>query len=141
MSIKTTVVYARCLAGALALFGAFLSADAAANSYEVTVGIHVSMKGIDLRQPAGALELYGRIQHAAGVACSYGNRVDLKDVSNPVACHEQAVGDAVRSVNSPLVTQVYLETHTSSASRGAWDQGPRAGGGEVRQPTTQAATD
>jgi UrcA family protein len=107
MISKTAVVYA------LALSGALVAGAAAAKEYDVKVAISVSTKGIDLRKPAGAQELYARIQHAALVACSYGNRVDLQAVSNPVACHDQAIGDAVRSVNSPLLTQVYLETHTT----------------------------
>ena len=109
MTIKKAVACAL----SLAVVGALFAAEVVAKEYDVKVGIGVSAKGIDLKQPAGAQELYARIEHAAVVACSYGNRVDLQAVTNPVACHEQAVGDAVRSVNSPLLTQVYLETHTS----------------------------
>ena len=56
--------------------------------------------------------LYDRIQHAADVACTHGNRIDLEPIYNPKVCHEQALGDAIRSINAPLLTQVYLETHT-----------------------------
>ncbi len=35
-------------------------------------------------------------------------------------CYEKALGNAVRSANMPLLTQVYLETHTlrEAAARG-----------------------
>jgi hypothetical protein len=39
-------------------------------------------------------------------------RVDLKPVANEDACYEKALANAIRSVHSPLLTQVYLETHT-----------------------------
>ena len=39
-------------------------------------------------------------------------RVDLKPVTDRKRCYEKALGSAVRSANSPLLTQVYLQTHT-----------------------------
>jgi hypothetical protein len=68
----------------------------------------VSTQGLDLHYSAGAQEFYARLKHAADVACTHGNRFDLK----PVGCSEKALGEAIRSANLPLLTQVYLETHT-----------------------------
>jgi UrcA family protein len=87
---------------------------------DLTVAFQVSTKGLDLRQPAGAHELYSRLQHAAEVVCTHGMRVDLQPSPDPEGCYEKALGDAIRSVNLPLLTQVYLETHTlrQAAARG-----------------------
>jgi UrcA family protein len=98
--------------GALAIVGALFGGNVAAREYDVKVAIHVSTQGLDLKQPAGMQEFYERLEHAAHVACTYGNRVDLKPASDPIGCYETALGDAIRSVNLPLLTDVYLETHT-----------------------------
>jgi UrcA family protein len=76
------------------------------------VAIHVSTQGLDLRQPPGAHEFYTRLQRAARVVCTHGNRVDLEPSPDPEGCYEKALGDAIRSANVPLLTQVYLATHT-----------------------------
>jgi UrcA family protein len=87
---------------------------------DVTVAYQVNAKGLDLRQPAGAHEFYGRLKKAAWIVCTHGNRVDLQPSSDPKDCYEKALGDAIRSTNVPLLTQVYLETHTlrEAAARG-----------------------
>lgn len=79
---------------------------------EVTVAMQVSTQGLDLRQPAGAHELYNRLQRAARVVCTHGNRVGLEPSPNLVSCYEKALGDAIRSARIPLLTRAYLETHT-----------------------------
>jgi UrcA family protein len=84
----------------------------AAKDQEFTVAYQVSTQGLDLSQPAGAHELYSRLKHAAQVVCTHGMRVDLKPVTDENACYEKALGHAIRSVNLPLLTQVYLATHT-----------------------------
>ena len=87
---------------------------------EVTVAYQVNAKGLDLRQPAGAREFYGRLKKAAWIVCTHGNRVDLQPSSDPKDCYEKALGDAIRSANVSLLSQVYLETHTlrEAAARG-----------------------
>jgi UrcA family protein len=77
---------------------------------EVTIDIHVNARGLDISQPVGARKLYQRLKYAAHIACSNGDRVALAPA--PPGCYEKALGAAVRSVNAPLLTQVYLETHT-----------------------------
>lgn len=113
MYTKLAVAAARSILVVAAVAGMLFGGNAAAaKDHNVTVAIHVSTRGLDLSQPAGVHQFYTRLQHAAGVACTHGNRADLKPVPNPVACYEKALGDAVRSANAPLVTRVYLETHT-----------------------------
>jgi UrcA family protein len=112
MSIKTAVISARSVVGAAAVAGTLFVGNAAAANPEFTVAIQVSTKGLDLSQPAGARELYRRLQYAAWEVCQPDARVALEPVSDPKGCSEKALGDAIRSVKQPLLTQVYLETHT-----------------------------
>jgi UrcA family protein len=112
MSIKAAIIRTHFTVGALVFAGALFAGTVVAQGHDVTVAIQVSTQGLDLHTPAGAQEFYGRLKHAADVACTHGNRVDLKPSSDPVACHEKALGEAIRSANLPLLTQAYLETHT-----------------------------
>jgi len=120
MYTKTAVMRARSVLGAAAVACTLFAGSVAAKDHEVTVAIHVSTQGLDLRQPAGAHEFYTRLQRAARVACTHGNRVDLAPVPDPEGCYEKALGDAIRSANVPRLTQVYLVTHTlgEAAARG-----------------------
>jgi len=99
---------------------ALFAGNVAAKDQEFTVAYRVSTQGLDLSQSAGAHEFYSRLKHAAQVVCTHGMRVDLKPVTNENACYEKALGDAIRSVNLPLLTHVYLATHTlqQAAARG-----------------------
>ena len=112
MYVKAAFISAHSTLAAVAIAGTLFAGTVAAQGHDVTVAIQVSTQGLDLHSPAGAQEFYGRLKHAAEVACTHGNRVDLKPSSDPVACHEKALGEAIRSVNLPLLTEVYLETHT-----------------------------
>jgi UrcA family protein len=112
MYVKAAFVSAHSTLAAVAIAGTLFAGTVAAQGHDVTVAIQVSTQGLDLHSPAGAQEFYGRLKHAADVACTHGNRVDLKPSSDPVACHEKALGEAIRSANLPLLTQVYLGTHT-----------------------------
>jgi UrcA family protein len=111
---------ARWVLGAAAVACTLVAGNVAAEGRAVTVAIHVSTQGLDLRQPAGAREFYTRLQRAARVACTHGDRVGLEPSPNPEGCYEKALGDAIRSANVPLLTQVYLATHTlrEAAARG-----------------------
>jgi UrcA family protein len=112
MYIKTAVISAHFTLGAALVACTLFAGNVAAKDQEFTVAYRVSTQGLDLRQPAGAHEFYFRLKHAAQVVCTHGNRVDLKPSSDPIRCYEKALGEAIRSVNSPLLTQVYLATHT-----------------------------
>jgi UrcA family protein len=113
MYTKTAFISACPLLGAALVSCALIANVAAAQDQEFPVDYHVSKSGLDLNQPAGANELYARLQHAAQVVCTHGMRVDLVPVSDQKACYEKALGDAVRTVNAKLLTKVYLATRTS----------------------------
>jgi UrcA family protein len=98
--------------GAAAVMCTFIAGNASARDGDVTVAIQVNAQGLDLSQPAGAKALYLRIENAAYIACTRANRVGLAPASDQYGCYETALGDAVRSVNVPLLTQTYLATHT-----------------------------
>lgn len=119
MYTKAVVIGALPVLGT-ALACALFAGNVAAKDQEFTVAYRVSAQGLDLTQPAGAHEFYSRLKHAAQIVCTYGMRVDLKPVTNENACYEKALGDAVRSINLPLLTRVYLATHTleQAAARG-----------------------
>jgi UrcA family protein len=89
------------------------SGIALADARFVTVAIPVSGVGLDLGQPAGARKLYRRLQIAATIACGKGDQVGLEPVQNLSECYEKALADAVRRVNRPQLSVVYLATHTS----------------------------
>jgi UrcA family protein len=120
MYTKTAVITAWPVLGAAVLACALFAGDVAAKDRESTVAYQVTTQGLDLRQPAGARELYSRLQHAAQVVCTHGMRVDLAPSPDPQGCYEKALGNAVRSANLPRLTLVYLATHTlqEAAARG-----------------------
>jgi UrcA family protein len=107
---KTIVMSAWSILGAGVVACALFAGGVAAK--EVTVALQVSTQGLDLSQPAGAREFYGRLKKAAWIVCTHGNRVDLQPSPDREGCYEKALGDAVRSANVLLLRQVYLETHT-----------------------------
>jgi UrcA family protein len=91
--------------------GALLCAPIQAKEHEVTVTVPVATAGLDTRDPATVRELYRRLRLAAQIACSHGNRVDLKPLPSFAGCFEQALGNAVHSIAWPQLNAVYLETH------------------------------
>ena len=120
MYTKSAFMSAWPVLGAAIVACTLFAGNVAAN--EVTVAIQVSTKGLDVSQPGGAQKLYWRLQHAALVACTSGNRIGLAPSADPQGCREKALADAVRSAHMPLVTQVYLATHTlqQAAARGIY---------------------
>jgi UrcA family protein len=120
MYTKAVVMSAWPVLGTALVACTLFAGNVAAKDQEFTVAYQVSTQGLDLSQPVGAHELYSRLRHAAHVVCTHGMRVGLKPVTDENACYEKALGDAIRSVNLPLLTQVYLATHTlqQAAARG-----------------------
>ena len=108
ISLSTKLVI--CFAAVVAY--AVLSDAVRAADPEVTVKVTVSTAGLDPSQPAGARELYGRLQTAALIVCTHGNRVDLDPPASFHGCYEKALGDAVRSAHQPQLSMVYLAAHT-----------------------------
>jgi UrcA family protein len=111
MYTKTAAVSAWSVLGA-AVACTLFAGNVAARDHEVTVAIRVSTQGLDLSQPADAQKFYVRLKYAADVACTRSDRVGLAPAADPKACYEKALADAIRSANVPLVTQIYLATHT-----------------------------
>ncbi len=112
MNAKTVVMSVWPVLGAALVACTLYVGAVAAKDPEFTVAYQVSTQGLDLSQPAGAQEFYSRLRHAAEIVCTHGMRVDLNPVANKNACCEKWLGDAIRSVNLPLLTQVHLATHT-----------------------------
>jgi UrcA family protein len=97
---------------AFAALACVAAGTAAAKDHDVTVARHVSAEGLDLTQPKDAHTFYERLENAAWVVCTRGDRADLLPADNRIACYEKALGNAVRVTKVPLVTQIYLTTHT-----------------------------
>lgn len=112
MHTKTVVMSARSLLGAAAVACMLFTGNVAAKDHQVTIALHVSTHGLDLSQPADAQTFYTRLEHAAWVACTHGNRVDLVPSDDPKGCYEKALGGAIRSASVPMLTQIYLNNHT-----------------------------
>jgi UrcA family protein len=112
MYSKTTFMSAWPVLGAAVIASMLFAGSVRAEDQEFTVAYRVTTQGLDVKQPAGARALYLRLQHAARVVCTNGMRVDLKPVADEGACYEKALGNSIGSANLPLLTQVYLETHT-----------------------------
>jgi UrcA family protein len=112
MYTKKVVMSARYLIGAAAVACALFAGSVAAKDDAVTVSIQVSTQGLDVSQPRGAQKLYWRLQYAARVACTHGNRVGLAPSPDPDGCREKALADAIRAANLTQLTQVYLASHT-----------------------------
>src|ERR1700730_8408265 len=83
----------------------------AAKDRTVTVALHVSAQGLDLSQPADAQTFYTRLKNAAWVVCTRANRVGLDPVDDPRSCAEKSLGEAIRSINAPGLTQIYPASH------------------------------
>jgi UrcA family protein len=116
MNAKPAVTSGRLLVAAVTVAATLLTGNVAAGDHYVTVAIHVSTQGVDLTRPAAAQKLYTRLQNAARVACTRGDQVGLAPVEDLQGCIEQALGGAVRSAKSPMLTRIYLQTHTPQAA-------------------------
>jgi UrcA family protein len=112
MYIKPIVTTARSFLSVATVACALCAGSVAARGHLVTIELHVRADGLDLSQPADARTFYARIQHAAGVVCAHGNRVDLVPLDNPKTCYEKALGAAIGSIKAPLLAQIYLATDT-----------------------------
>jgi UrcA family protein len=107
---KTVVISA--VLGAAAIACPLFAGNVAAKDYKVTVAIRVSTQGLDLSQPADARTFYMRLENAAWVACTRGNRVDLVPSDDLKGCYEKALAGAIRSASVPTLTQIYLANHS-----------------------------
>jgi len=69
----------------------------------------VRYSDLNLSTEQGSLALYGRIVAAAHQVCTVEGIRDLKAVAALKDCREQAIAQAVRDVNSPMLAAVYAE--------------------------------
>jgi len=112
MYAKPVVMTARSLLGVVAVACALCAGNVAANDRVITIDLHVKTDGLDLSQVADAVTFYKRIQNAAWLVCTHANRVDLVPLDDSKTCQEKALGGAIGSIKVPLLTQIYLATHT-----------------------------
>jgi len=112
MYTKIALMSARSILGAAAVACTLFAGAVAAKDHTVIVALHVGTQGLDLSQPADARTFYTRLENAAWIACTHGNRADLEPSDNLRVCYEKALGGAVRSARMPMVTQIYLARHT-----------------------------
>jgi UrcA family protein len=112
MYTKIVGTSARPLLGAVAIACTLFADIAVARDQMVTIAIHVGTLGLDLHRPTDAQTFYVRLRQAAQVACTHGNRLNLVPPDDPKGCYEKALGNAIRSANVPILTQIYLGTHT-----------------------------
>jgi UrcA family protein len=120
VNTSTVVMSARALLGAATVASLLFAGSVAAKDYTVTVALHVSAEGLDLSHSVDAHTMYSRLRNAAYVACTRADRVGLAPVDDLNGCYQKALGDAIRSVKAPMLTQIYLATHTlqEAAARG-----------------------
>jgi UrcA family protein len=112
MYANPIVTTARSLLKVAAFACTFSVGNVVAVDRVATIELHVRADGLDLSQTVDATTFYARIKHAAWVACTHGNRVDLVPLDDPKACYEEALGAAVAAIKVPLLSQMYLATHT-----------------------------
>jgi UrcA family protein len=119
MYLKMPLLSSRVLLGSV-LACALFSGTAGADNQRVIVSKQIDTSGLDLNRPADAQTLYTRIRHAADDVCTRGKQVDLAPVDDPKRCYEKALGNAIRLAKLPMLTQIYLTTHSvqEAAARG-----------------------
>jgi UrcA family protein len=112
MHAKSAVMTARSLLGVVAIACTLYAGNVAAKDRVITIELHVKTDGLDLSQPGDARMFYTRIEHAAWLVCTHANRVDLVSLHDSKTCSEKALAGAIGSIKVPLLTQIYLATHT-----------------------------
>jgi UrcA family protein len=120
MCAKAAITTARLLLGATTIICTLFAGSVAAEDKMVTDSIRISPQGLDLTQPADAQTFYTRLENAAWIVCTRGTRVGMLPPDDKFRCYQKALGEAVHASNKPLVTQIYLATHTlqEAASHG-----------------------
>src|SRR5258708_22868080 len=113
MNIRAPILNAKAFTCVVALAACRLhSGQFTANERIVTLKVSVNTAGLDVSQPAGARQLYSRLQHAANVVCGNGMRVGLQTIGDFAGCVETAIGEAVPSAHLSQLTMLDLRTHT-----------------------------
>jgi UrcA family protein len=100
----------RIIGGAGAFFALTLATSAFAGEPQAPVDTHqvfVSFRGIDLSQEAGGKALLGRLEVAASKVCRRAGDRTLEDQEDYRRCRKQAVAEAVKQANRPMLTAAH----------------------------------
>jgi len=81
-----------------------------------TVAVKVNAAGLDLGSPAGAQKMFARLTVAAEQACGFESEFDAVRTAKFDHCFRDSLSNAVRALNRPLVTQLYVERHPREAA-------------------------
>ena len=104
--------------GAFFLAASAVALPAAAQSVDEPVSVAVSFADLDIGHTAGANILLHRLQAAAVKAC--GGLPDIRVLGEMAAfdkCRREAVGRAVATINSPLLTAMAQKGHAIQIAR------------------------
>jgi len=105
--------------------GDFLSPAFAAESDVVRVELKVTASGLDLSTAEGAGAFLDRLIIAAKNAC--GGMTDLPKQPAYERCYQQAIVDAVRNINHPVLVKAYAARFPAAATQfGLGDGQPAA---------------
>jgi UrcA family protein len=104
-------ILALCAAGVATLA---MSGAALASTGLDARSVRVSYADLDLTRDADAARLFARLQQAADAVCDVGSRRELYVEAPYWACVNQALGEAVATVNNANVTARYNRTAASS---------------------------
>jgi UrcA family protein len=84
-----------------------LGSARAANANTDAPTLTVRYADLNLSTEQGSLVLYGRIVRAAQQVCAVDDIRDLRAFNAAKLCRAQAIANAVRDVNSPMLASVY----------------------------------
>jgi UrcA family protein len=101
--VRTTIVAMSALAIPMAAIGATPS------QFE-DVSVKVSFADLNIQSDAGAKVLYSRLKRASEDACdldSYARSSGLSEYQKARECYEQALEDAVASIDSDALQQIH----------------------------------
>ena len=87
--------------------GALGNAHAATNADAPTLKVRYA--DLNLSTEQGSRVLYGRIVAAAHQVCAVDDIRDLRAFNAAKSCRDQAIAQAVRDVNSPMLAAVHAE--------------------------------
>jgi UrcA family protein len=112
MTTKNALLRTKPYLGVAALAASVLLTGLVHAGNTFSIKFTVDTNGLDLTHEAGVRDLYSRLKNAADAVCNNVYRVGLEPVANYADCYEKALAAAVKLVNKPLLTQVYLDAHT-----------------------------
>jgi UrcA family protein len=103
------------LLGVALCAGGFLSVAIAAEPEPDHVELKVTAWGLNLGTPEGAATFLDRLTVAAKNAC--GGQGDLNQIAAYKRCYNQAIFNAVRTVNQPRLIQAYVTRYPNEAAQ------------------------